>query len=93
VRDKLIDALIDGPSRHFWTEVKMIRNGKACNARTVDGFTDESSIAKLFANNYRCLYSSVPYNAAELQSNLDELDLHVLMVAEVIMIIFSMRLT
>ena len=65
MRDRLADALIDDPNRNFWTEVKRIRNGNACSARTVDGFTDESSIAQLVANKYRGLYTSVPYDAAE----------------------------
>jgi hypothetical protein len=76
LRDRLADALIDDLSHNFWTEVKGIRNGKGCSARTVDDFTDESSIAHLIANKYRILYTSVPYAAAELQSILEELDVH-----------------
>ena len=64
VRDRLADALIDDPNRNFWTEVKRIFNGKACSTLTVDDFVEESSIAQLFANKYRSLYSSVPFNAA-----------------------------
>ena len=40
----------------------------------VDGFTDEASIAQLFALKYRSLYSSVPYDASEMQGILAELD-------------------
>jgi hypothetical protein len=35
---------------------------KYCTSRIVDGETDSVSIAKLFANSYRDLYTSVPYD-------------------------------
>jgi hypothetical protein len=72
----LADALIDDPSGNFWTEVKKIHNGRACSARTVDGSTDEPLIAQLFANKYRSLYTSVPFDTAAHQSILEELDVH-----------------
>lgn len=77
VRERIANALIDDPSRNFWTEVKKIRNNKACNSRIVDGCTDESSIAQLFALKYRELYSSVPYDDMEMQRILTELDVSI----------------
>ena len=65
VRDRIANALIDDPSRSFWTEVKKIRT---YNKVWVDGCTDENSIAQLFANKYSRpnLFSSVPYDAADM---------------------------
>jgi len=48
---------------------------RACKkgvAATVDGYTDADSIAKLFATNYRDLYSCVSYNRSDLQSVIDD---------------------
>ena len=77
VREKLANALIDDPSRNFWAEVRKIRSGKLTSSKIVDGCTDESSIAQLFALNYRRLYSSVPYDASEMQDILNELDVRI----------------
>jgi hypothetical protein len=40
----------------------------------VDGYTDENSIAKVFASKYKSLYSSVPYDVEELESIRSEID-------------------
>jgi hypothetical protein len=64
VREKLANALVDDPSRNFWAEVRKIRSGKLISSKIIDGCTDESLIAQLFALNYRRLYCSVPYNAS-----------------------------
>jgi exonuclease III len=77
VRDRIANALIVDPSRSFWTEVKKIRNNKACSTKIVDGCTDENSIAQLFANKYSNLFSSVPYDVADMQDLLAELDVRV----------------
>jgi hypothetical protein len=77
VRDRIANALIVDPSRSFWTEVKKIRSNKACSTKIVDGCTDENSIAQLLANKYSNLFSSVPYDAADMQDLLAELDVRV----------------
>jgi hypothetical protein len=55
VRNRIADALLNDPSRNFWTEVKKIRGNKAGVAKIVDGCTSDSSIAQLFADKYRGL--------------------------------------
>lgn len=74
VRERIANALIDDPSRNFWTEVKKIRINKGCSTKIVDGCTDETSIAQLFALKYRSLYTSVPFDTADMQDILAELD-------------------
>jgi len=74
VRERIANALINDPTRNFWDEVKKIRNSKASNPRIVDGCSDESSIARLFAQNYRSLYTSVPFDTIEMQNIRSELD-------------------
>jgi len=41
-------------------------NNKAGIINSVDGLTEADSIAKLFAVKYRELYTSVPYNKADM---------------------------
>jgi exonuclease III len=78
VRDRLANALINDPSRNFWSEVKRIRNNKMCTTNVVDGCTDKSTIAQLFANKYRSLYSSVSFNDAEMRDIRIGLEAHML---------------
>jgi hypothetical protein len=74
VRERIANALIADPSRNFWAEVKKLRSSKVSAPKIVDGCSDESSIAQLFALKYRSLYSSVPFDDNEMQSILMELD-------------------
>jgi len=74
VSDRIADALIKDPSRNFWDEVKKIRANKVGIAKIVDGCTDDGSIAELFAQKYRSLYSSVPFDTGDMQIILAELD-------------------
>jgi hypothetical protein len=76
-RDRIANALIDDPRSSFWTQVKKIRNNKACSTKIFDGCTDGTSIAPLFANKYRNLFSSVTYNATDMLDLLAELDARV----------------
>jgi hypothetical protein len=45
--------------------------------KVVDGYNDEMYIAQLFAHNYRRVYSSVPFDTAEMHNILAELDARV----------------
>ncbi len=45
-----------------------------CNSNVVDGCCDESSIAQLFADKYRSLYSCVSFDDVEMQNILVELE-------------------
>jgi hypothetical protein len=66
VRERMAEALLSNSGRNFWTEVKKIRSNKAGCSGVVDGCTDESSIAQVFASKYRYLYTSVVYDEADL---------------------------
>ena len=48
-------------------EIKHIRSHAAVVNRSVDGISDTGNIATLFANKYRDLYMSVPYDNVEMQ--------------------------
>ena len=68
--------MLNNDTRNFWSVVKRIRSNKAGTSRIVDGNSESISIAKLFASQYRELYTSVPYNKEEMlciQNEVDEL--------------------
>ena len=74
IRERIADAMLTDEGRNFWLEVKRLRSQKTSSSRIIDGQTDASSIASLFAAKYRELYSSVPYNKDELQFILDDVN-------------------
>ena len=53
VRKRIAEALLTDPTRNFLEEVKRIRSKKSTNSKTVDGGTDENSIAQVFASKYK----------------------------------------
>jgi len=59
--------MLNNNARDFWSEVKRIRSHRSGSSRTVDGRTDLSSKAGVFAKNYRELYSSVPHDFNVMQ--------------------------
>jgi len=74
VRQRMADALINDPSRSFWTEVKRIRNNNSGTSLVVDGCSDKAKLSQVFLCKYRELYTSVPYDAAEMQDILTEVE-------------------
>jgi len=60
VRERIVNAYIDDPSRSFWAELKAIRHGNTGNIIIVDGCTNESDIAQVFASKYRSLIIAYP---------------------------------
>ena len=74
ISEKVADAILDNNSRNFWSEIKRIRSSRSGSSRTVDDQTDPSSIARVFAENYRELYSSVPYDFNEMQRINDDIN-------------------
>jgi hypothetical protein len=66
VRERIASTIVNDDCRNFWTEIKKIHCNKAGTSRVVDGCSDVNSIAKLFADKYRDLYSSVPYDPCEI---------------------------
>ena len=73
IKQRIADAV--NPNRDFWSEVKKIRGNKAGTSRIVDGCTDESSISQLFANKYKDLFSSVPYDTVEMQDICNDINI------------------
>jgi len=67
ISEKVAQTMLKNNARDFWREVKRIRSHRSGSSRTVDGRTDPSSIAGVFAKNYRELYSSVQFNFNEMQ--------------------------
>ena len=67
VCERIANAILCNDTRNFWSEIKRLRGGKAGRTSTIDGLSDKHSIAQLFANKYRELYSSVPYYKHEMR--------------------------
>ena len=53
VRQRMADALINDPSRSFWSEVKRIRNSNTGTSVVVDGCSDKAKIFQVFLRKYR----------------------------------------
>src|SRR5664279_3682608 len=66
INERLADSLLNNSTRDFWSEVKRIRSSKSGTSCIVDGQTEAISIARLFADKYRDLYTSVPYDVNEM---------------------------
>ena len=73
INERIADSILKNDTRDFWSEIKRIRSNKSCTSRIVYGETDSVSIAKLFANSYRELYTSVPHDSDEMIIN-DEVE-------------------
>lgn len=71
VKEKVADSVIHDRGRNFWSEIKKIRGTKARSPGAVDGLSDTPSIAALFADKYRDLYTSVPYDEVDMQRIMD----------------------
>ena len=74
LRERVADGILSDGGRNFWSEIKRIRSNKASTSRIVDGQTDVSNIARLFADKYRELYTSVPFNKDEMQCIVDDVN-------------------
>jgi len=70
----MADALTSDPSRSFWSEVKRIRNSNTGTSVVVDGCSDKVKLSQVFLRKYRELYTSAPYDAAEMQEILTDVE-------------------
>ena len=66
VNQRFAEAVVDNNSRDFWGEVKRIRSSGTSCSSCVDGLACSKDIADLFARQYQDLYTSVPYDQAEM---------------------------
>jgi hypothetical protein len=73
-KEKFADKILENNSRDFWHEVKKMR-GKGGNLPSVvDDCKSDEDIAECFANKYKDLYSSVPYNVDDVTAMKHTLD-------------------
>ena len=70
----MANALLDGQGRNFWTEIKQIRGNHLRSSNIIAGLTDSREIAALFANKYRELYTSVPYDRKQMHDLLSSVN-------------------
>jgi len=66
VNKRIAEALSENRSRDFWGEIKRIRQKTAASGSSVDGFSNSSGIADLFADKFHELYTNVDYDKDEL---------------------------
>jgi len=62
----LFTELITGLGRNFWAEVKKIKANKSGRCRIADGKSSEDSVADVFLQNYKILFTSVPYDKSTI---------------------------
>lgn len=74
IRERVANSVVHDRGRNFWAEIKKIRGTKSSPSGTVDGLSDTAAIAGLFADKYRDLYTSVPYDEAEMSCIIDEVN-------------------
>jgi len=67
INERLAESLLNSGARDFWSEIKHIRSSETGTSCSFDGHTEAISIAKLVADKYRDLYTSVPYDVNEMQ--------------------------
>ena len=65
-------CMLNNDDRNFWAEVKKIRGNRRGRTRIVDGMSDNSSIAEVFVQSYKSLFTSVPYNKSDMQAIIQE---------------------
>jgi hypothetical protein len=74
VRERIASALLNDSERNFWAEIKRIRGNRGGTSKVVDGLSDVCSIAQLFTEKYRELYTSVSYNESEMKCIINDLN-------------------
>lgn len=74
VNERIADSILNNDTRNFWSEIKRIRSNKAGSSCIIDGLSESISIAKLFASQYRELYTSVPYDCDEMSRIQNEVE-------------------
>ena len=74
VRDRFAQALISNRHRDFWQKVRKIRARKLMSNYAIHGHSSAEVIARLIGEKYRDLYSSVPYDRAEMSKINDSIE-------------------
>ena len=73
-RDRFATALCEHDDRNFWLEVRRIRSKAHSPSGDIDGKHDEENISDLFTAKYQKLYTSVSYEASEMGSIINDLN-------------------
>jgi len=61
-------SIVENRNMDFWSEVRKIKYSTKGVSSSVDGMTDSSEIADMFADKYDELYSSVPYDSIAMDA-------------------------
>jgi len=61
-------CITENRNRDFWHEIRKIKGSSKNVSSVVDGLTESSDIANLFADIYDDLYTCVPYDRSEMDS-------------------------
>ena len=64
--EKMAEAISNNNMRDLWSEISKIKGRNNIVASNIDGIMDSDSFADLFCDKYKSLYTSVPYNSADL---------------------------
>ena len=71
---KMAESLCNSQSRDFWREVKLYKQSNNTVTSRVDNATDPSAIADIFYNKFKSVYTSVPYDEADLHCLASDID-------------------
>ncbi len=63
--DRMAQAMLEGNSRAFWTEVKKHRKVRSPTPHRIDEAEGCDQISDMFANKFNRLYNSVKYDSNE----------------------------
>ena len=72
-RSAIANAASKNNCRNLWQEIKKLESGKRHISCSVEGSSDDTEIAGIFADKYRNLYSSVPTSVHEITDLRNEL--------------------
>ena len=73
-RERMAEAFIQPTRRDFWREIKKVQGGRVSCPTSVDDSVGEEDIANLFSEKYEALYRSVPYDRAQMEQLLQDLE-------------------
>ena len=65
---KIAERLAEGQNSNFWSEVKRFNKTSQHVASIVDGCNNPNDIADIFHKKFETLYTSVPYNVADMEA-------------------------
>ena len=70
----MAEALLENNSRDLWTEIKKVNRKSGTIPTTMDDTLGEASVADVFANKFKSLYSCVSYDQCDMDGLLNDVD-------------------